>query len=68
MKTVKGYIERKSMLYETGVEYVIHHEPRPLFAHSCKYPAMRYRRSVVGQVPLYEIGWSRIWSVTRWKF
>jgi DNA repair photolyase len=43
MKTVKGYIERKSMLYKTGVEYgdyTINHVLG--CSHGCKYPCYAF--------------------------
>ena len=41
MKKVKGYIERKTMLYKTGVEYgdyTMNHIQG--CAHGCKYPCV----------------------------
>ena len=56
MKKVRGYIERKSMLYKTGVEYGDYTMNHVLgCAHGCKYPcyafmmAKRFRK-----VPSYE--------------
>ena len=43
MKEVKGYIERKSMLYVTGVEYGDYTMNHVLgCAHGCKYPCYAY--------------------------
>lgn len=56
MKTVNGYIERKSMLYVTGVEYgdyTMNH----VFgcAHGCKYPCYAYlQKRRFGQITSYE--------------
>jgi len=56
MKAVKGYIERKSMLYKTGVEYgdyTMNHVQG--CAHGCKYPCYAFlmaRR--FGKVASYE--------------
>lgn len=56
MKTVKGYIERKSMLYVTGVEYGDYTMNHVLgCAHGCKYPCYAFlQKKRFGQVPLYE--------------
>ena len=43
MKKVKGYIERKTMLYKTGVEYgdyTMNHIQG--CAHGCKYPCYAF--------------------------
>ena len=41
MKQVAGYIQRKTMLYETGVEYGDYTMNHVLgCAHGCLYPAM----------------------------
>lgn len=43
MKTVKGYIERKSMLYRTGVEYGDYTMNHVLgCSHGCKYPCYAF--------------------------
>lgn len=43
MKTVKGYIERKSMLYKTGVEYGDYTMNHVLgCSHGCKYPCYAF--------------------------
>jgi len=56
MKAVKGYIERKSMLYKTGVEYGDYTMNHVLgCAHGCKYPCYAFlmaRR--FGKVKSYE--------------
>ena len=56
MKAVKGYIERKSMLYKTGVEYGDYTMNHVLgCAHGCKYPCYAFlmaRR--FGKVDSYE--------------
>lgn len=56
MKAVSGYIERKSMLYKTGVEYGDYTMNHVLgCAHGCKYPCYAFlmaRR--FGKVTTYE--------------
>jgi len=56
MKTVNGYIERKSMLYVTGVEYgdyTINHVLG--CSHGCKYPCYAFMlKRRFGQVSSYE--------------
>lgn len=56
MKAVKGYIERKSMLYKTGVEYGDYTMNHVLgCAHGCRYPCYAFlmaRR--FGKVKSYE--------------
>lgn len=56
MKPVKGYIERKTMLYKTGVEYgdyTINHVLG--CAHGCKYPCYAFlQKKRYGQVASYE--------------
>lgn len=56
MKTVKGYIQRKSMLYLTGVEYgdyTMNHVQG--CAHGCMYPCYAYMmKKRFGQVNSYE--------------
>lgn len=56
MKNVKGYIERKSMLYKTGVEYgdyTINHILG--CAHGCKYPCYAFmQKKRFGQIDSYE--------------
>ena len=56
MKPVKGYIERKTMLYKTGVEYgdyTINHVLG--CAHGCKYPCYAFmQKKRYGQVTSYE--------------
>jgi len=56
MKAVKGYIERKSMLYKTGVEYGDYTMNHVLgCAHGCKYPCYAFlmaRR--FGKIDSYE--------------
>jgi DNA repair photolyase len=56
VKTVMGYIERKSMLYVTGVEYGDYTMNHVLgCAHGCKYPCYAFlQKKRFGQVPLYE--------------
>lgn len=56
MKAVKGYIERKTMLYKTGVEYGDYTMNHVLgCAHGCKYPCYAFlQKKRFGQVPLYE--------------
>lgn len=56
MKTVKGYITRKTMLYKTGVEYgdyTMNHVQG--CAHGCKYPCYAFMmKKRFGQVHSYE--------------
>lgn len=56
MKEVKGYIERKTMLYKTGVEYgdyTMNHIQG--CAHGCKYPCYAFMmKKRFGQVKSYE--------------
>lgn len=56
MKTVQGYIERKSMLYVTGVEYGDYTMNHVLgCAHGCKYPCYAFMlKRRFGQVRSYE--------------
>ena len=56
MKTVKGYITRKSMLYVTGVEYGDYTMNHVLgCAHGCKYPCYAFlQKKRFGQVSSYE--------------
>ena len=58
MKQVIGYIERKTMLYKTGVEYgdyTINHVLG--CSHGCKYPCYAFlQKKRYGQVASYE-GW-----------
>jgi DNA repair photolyase len=56
MKPVKGYIERKSMLYKTGVEYGDYTMNHVLgCAHGCKYPCYAFlQKKRFGQVKTYE--------------
>lgn len=65
MNAVKGYIERKSMLYKTGVEYgdyTMNH----VFgcSHGCKYPCYAFLMAKrFGKVSSYE-GWLEPFLVT----
>ena len=56
MKKVKGYIERKTMLYKTGVEYgdyTMNHIQG--CAHGCKYPCYAFMmKKRFGQIKTYE--------------
>lgn len=56
MKSVKGYIQRKTMLYETGVEYgdyTMNHIQG--CAHGCKFPCYAFMmKKRFGVVPTYE--------------
>lgn len=56
MKPVKGYIERKTMLYKTGVEYgdyTINHILG--CAHGCKYPCYAFlQKKRYGQIDSYD--------------
>lgn len=56
MKTVKGYITRKSMLYKTGVEYGDYTMNHVLgCAHGCNYPCYAFLlKKRFGQVKAYE--------------
>ena len=56
MKKVKGYIERKSMLYVTGVEYGDYTMNHVLgCAHGCKFPCYAFlQKKRFGQVHTYE--------------
>ena len=56
MKTVAGYIERKSMLYKTGVEYGDYTMNHVLgCSHGCRYPCYAFAlKKRFGQVPTYE--------------
>ena len=56
MKKVAGYIERKSMLYKTGVEYGDYTMNHVLgCSHGCKYPCYAFAlKKRFGQVPTYE--------------
>lgn len=56
MNKVKGYIERKSMLYVTGVEYGDYTMNHVLgCAHGCKFPCYAYlQKKRFGQVHTYE--------------
>lgn len=56
MKKVKGYIQRKTMLYKTGVEYgdyTMNHIQG--CAHGCKYPCYAFMmKKRFGQIASYE--------------
>lgn len=56
MKTVKGYIHRKTMLYVTGVEYGDYTMNHVLgCAHGCKYPCYAFMmKKRFGQIKNYE--------------
>lgn len=56
MKTVKGYIDRKSMLYKTGVEYGDYTMNHVLgCSHGCKYPCYAFLMAKrFGKVASYE--------------
>ncbi len=56
MKTVKKYIERKTMLYKTGVEYGDYTMNHVLgCSHGCKYPCYAYlQKKRFGIVNTYE--------------
>ena len=56
MKEVKGYITRKTMLYETGVEYGDYTMNHILgCAHGCKYPCYAFlQKKRFGIVNSYE--------------
>lgn len=58
MTAVKGYIERKSMLYKTGVEYGDYTMNHVLgCSHGCKYPCYAFLMAKrFGKVESYE-GW-----------
>lgn len=65
MKTVKGYIERKSMLYKTGVEYGDYTMNHVLgCSHGCKYPCYAFLMAKrFGKAASYE-GWLEPYLVT----
>jgi DNA repair photolyase len=65
MATVAGYIERKSMLYKTGVEYGDYTMNHVLgCAHGCKYPCYAMlQKKRFGQVASYE-EWLRPYLVS----
>jgi len=56
MREVKGYIERKTMLYKTGVEYgdyTMNHVQG--CSHGCKYPCYAFlQKKRFGQIASYE--------------
>lgn len=56
MMEIAGYIERKSMLYQTGVEYGDYTMNHVLgCAHGCKYPCYAFlQKKRFGQVKTYE--------------
>ena len=56
MKHVKGFITRKTMLYETGVEYGDYTMNHVLgCAHGCKYPCYAFQQKKrFGNVKSYE--------------
>lgn len=56
MKKVQGYIERKSMLYKTGVEYGDYTMNHVLgCAHGCRYPCYAFLlKKRFGQIKSYE--------------
>ena len=56
MKRVAGYIQRKSMLYETGVEYGDYTMNHVLgCAHGCKFPCYAFlQKKRFGQIHTYE--------------
>lgn len=65
MKAVKGYIERKSMLYKTGVEYGDYTMNHILgCAHGCRYPCYAFMMAKrFGKVASYE-KWLQPYLVT----
>lgn len=65
MKTVNGYIKRKSMLYVTGVEYGDYTMNHILgCAHGCKYPCYAFMmKKRFGQVASYE-NWMKPYLVS----
>ena len=56
MCAVKGYIQRKSMLYKTGVEYGDYTMNHVLgCSHGCKFPCYAYMmKKRFGQISSYE--------------
>ena len=56
MKRVAGYIQRKSMLYETDVEYGDYTMNHVLgCAHGCKFPCYAFlQKKRFGQIHTYE--------------
>lgn len=65
MKQVKDYIERKTMLYKTGVEYGDYTMNHVLgCAHGCKFPCYAFMiKKRFGQVDSYE-NWLEPYSVS----
>ena len=65
MMEVAGYIERKSMLYQTGVEYGDYTMNHVLgCSHGCKYPCYAFlQKKRFGQVKTYE-EWCRPFLVS----
>lgn len=65
MMKVAGYIERKSMLYQTGVEYGDYTMNHVLgCSHGCKYPCYAFlQKKRFGQVKTYE-DWCRPYLVS----
>lgn len=65
MKKVAGYIERKSMLYKTGVEYGDYTMNHVLgCSHGCKYPCYAFAlKKRFGQVHTYE-QWTKPYLVS----
>lgn len=65
MMKVAGYIERKSMLYQTGVEYGDYTMNHVLgCSHGCKYPCYAFlQKKRFGQVETYE-EWCRPFLVS----
>ena len=62
MKHVKGFITRKTMLYETGVEYGDYTMNHVLgCAHGCKYPCYAFQQKKrFGNVKVMRNGYSHI--------
>jgi len=65
MPEVEGYIQRKSMLYQTGVEYGDYTMNHVLgCAHGCKYPCYAFlQKKRFGQVKTYD-DWCRPYLVS----
>ncbi len=70
MKKVAGYIQRKTMLYETGVEYGDYTMNHVLgCAHGCNFPCYAfYRKSDSGKFKHMNNGFGLIWCRIRYNF
>ena len=56
MKSVKGYIQRKTMLYETGVEYGDYTMNHVLgCAHGCKFPCYAFMMKKLKHIIIFNL-------------